>query len=52
MENEELKDMNPEEEQQPYTPRPKWQVWIARIGLVLFIAMIIMYYIHMMRGGM
>lgn len=51
MENEELKDINPEE-QQPYTPRPKWQVWAARIGLVLFIAMIIMYYIHMMRGGM
>ena len=37
--------------EQPYTPRPKWQVWAARIGLVLFVAMIIMYYIHMMRGG-
>ena len=52
MENEELKDTIAEEEQPVYTPRPKWQVWAARIGLVLFIAMLIMYYIHMLRGGM
>ena len=33
-----------------YVPRPKWQVWLARILLVLFIALIIMYYINLMRG--
>ena len=51
MENEELNDLPPEEEQQAYRPRPRWQVWVARIGLVLFVAMLIMYYIHMLRGG-
>ena len=40
------------EEQQPYTPRPRWQVWLARVCLVLFIAMITMYYINVMRGGL
>ena len=52
MENEELNDLTPEEEQPSYTPRPVWQIWLARIGLVLFIAMLILYYIHMLRGGM
>ncbi len=40
-----------QEQEQMYTPRPAWQVWAARIGLVLFVAVIVMYYIHMMRGG-
>ena len=31
----------PEEE---YTPRPAWQVWGARIALVVFILGLIMYY--------
>ncbi len=25
------------EEREEYTPRPKWQVWGARIGLVIMI---------------
>ena len=41
-----------QQEQPRYVPRPRWQVWLARIGLVLFILMIILYYIHMMRGGL
>ncbi len=40
------------QEQQVYTPRPTWQVWMARIGLVLFIAVVIYYYIAIARGGM
>lgn len=40
-----------EEPQEAYLPRPAWQVWLARICLVLFIALIIMYYINIMRGG-
>ena len=50
MENEHA-DEQLTEEQQPYVPRPRWQVWLARVCLVLFIALIIMYYIHVMRGG-
>ena len=52
MENEHLEETMPEEERNVYTPRPMWQVWAARIGLVLFIAVLIMYYVNMMRGGL
>ena len=38
-------------EKEEYKPRPTWQIWAARIGLVLFIAYVIMYYINIMRGG-
>lgn len=49
VENEEL-DLTPEEGS-GYQPRPAWQVWAARIGLVLFILVLIMYYINLFRGG-
>ena len=32
------------EETGGYVPRPAWQVWSARIGLVIFILGLIMYY--------
>ena len=48
MENEELKEQLPEE---TYEPRPTWQVWLARIGLVVFIGFLLMYYINLFRGG-
>ena len=33
-----------------YTPRPAWQVWAARIGLVLFIGLVIFSYILLASG--
>ncbi len=51
MENENLEQLPEEEERNVYVPRPRWQVWLARVCLVLFIAVIIMYYINMLRGG-
>ena len=30
--------------QEPYVPRPWWQVWGARIALVVFILGLILYY--------
>lgn len=44
-----------EEEKQPqekkgYEPRPAWQVWGARIGLVLFILLVILQLLHMVGG--
>ena len=39
------------EEQEIYTPRPMWQVWCARIGLVLFILLVIYQLIHIATGG-
>ena len=43
---------NTQQEQQPaYAPRPKWHVWAARIGLAVFIAFLVMYYLNIFRGG-
>ena len=41
-----------EEEQVPYVPRPWWQVWGARILVVIFILLVIMYYVNIARGGL
>ena len=40
------------EPEQTYVPRPAWQIWLARIALVVFILFLIMYYINIFRGGM
>ena len=48
MENEELEN----KETQGYVPRPAWQVWAARIGLVIMIIAVALYYWHIASGGM
>ena len=40
----------PSEEEKKYTPRPAWQVWAARIGLVIFVAFLVMFYVKVARG--
>ena len=40
----------PAEEEKKYTPRPAWQVWAARIGLVIFVTFLVMFYIKVARG--
>ena len=40
------------EEESGYTPRPRWQVWAARVALVLFLFVLLMYYLNMFRGGL
>ena len=40
-----------EPEKEVYVPRPAWQVWGARIALVVFILFLIMYYINVLRGN-
>lgn len=49
MENEHLEEMHTEET--VYSPRPAWQIWLARIAVALFILVVVLYYIHMFRGG-
>lgn len=39
-------------ERQPYEPRPAWQVWGARIGLVLFLLFVIWQLWVVARGGL
>lgn len=43
----------PQEEQTPpaYVPRPQWQVMAARIGLVIFLIILVLYYGIMFFGG-
>ena len=40
------------QEEEHYVPRPRWQIWVARIGLVLFILTLIAYYLNVFRGGL
>ena len=40
-----------QQEQEIYVPRPKWQVWAARVGLVLFILFVIYQFLAIARGG-
>ena len=42
---------NQQQEQETYVPRPKWQVWAARVGLVLFILFVIYQFLTIVRGG-
>ena len=52
MEEKELENQPVEAQEQPsYIPRPRWQVWGARILLVLFVILVILYYINISRGG-
>ena len=38
-------------EQEGYVPRPAWQVWAARIGLVVFIGIVIAQILHIAGAG-
>ena len=49
MDEERMDGQLPEEE--GYVPRPRWQVWSARIALVVFILILIAYYLNLFRGG-
>lgn len=40
-----------QETQEVYHPRPRWQVWAARIGLGIVILGVILYYWHIASGG-
>ena len=38
--------------EEDYIPRPRRQVWAARIGVVLMVVLVILYYITVARGGL
>ena len=38
-------------EQKRYVPRPTWQIWGARIGLVVFLLFLVLYYLILFAGG-
>ena len=39
-------------EEESYAQRPAWQVWGARIALVLFIGLVIAQILQIARGGL
>ncbi len=39
------------EEEKGYAPRPAWQIWAARIALVVFILFVIYQSLCILRGG-
>lgn len=45
-------EQNPVQEKKEYHPRPAWQIWAARVGLVIMIVSVVLYYIHIATGGM
>ena len=38
--------------QQPYVPRPAWQVWLARLGVVIMIIAFAVYCYQIATGGL
>lgn len=36
---------------EPYVPRPRWQIWGARVALVLFLLLVAASYWLIARGG-
>ena len=37
--------------EEKYSPRPKWQVWLARLGLVAFLIFVALFYFGLFGGG-
>ena len=45
-------DEKNENQEQGYQPRPAWQVWCARIGLVLFLLVVVYQVLSIAGGGL
>ena len=52
--NEQFETQEPEvqEQTESYVPRPMWQVWGARIALVLFLIFVAYQILSIARGGL
>ena len=45
-------NLQPEQEEKGYVPRPRWQVNMARLGLVIFILFVIWQLFQIAGGGL
>ena len=52
MEKKPRNETGEEEEKTGYVPRPAWQVWCARVALVIFIIIVIGQILRIARGGL
>ncbi|MBQ2928030.1 MAG: hypothetical protein IJD98_05605 [Oscillospiraceae bacterium] len=41
-----------EPQEEGYVPRPAWQVWMARVGLVLFLLFVLWQLMQIAGGGL
>lgn len=48
----ETENTAPEKDSEGYVPRPVWQVWGARVGLVVFILFVMLQILSIARGGL
>ena len=46
-----MDEMKDTQEPQGYTPRPMWQVWLARVGLVFMFLFVIYQILTIATGG-
>ena len=49
---EKMENENLQPQEQGYVPRPAWQVWGARVALVLFILVVIYQIMSIATGGL
>ena len=47
-----MEEKHESQQTEGYTPRPAWQVWAARVALVLFIIIVIGQILRIARGGL
>ena len=47
----EMKETEATAPEETYVPRPAWQVWGARVAVVLVVVLVAMYYITIACGG-
>ena len=52
MEDMEKDNLPAQEQEEAYEPRPSWQVWGARIGLVIFLIFVALQILGIARGGL
>ncbi len=51
-ENKDYSELNQVPEEEGYSPRPQWQVWGARIGLVIFLIFVAIQLMQIAGGGL
>ena len=44
-------ESNQDMREEEYTPRPMWQVWLARLGLAAFLIFLAIWYFGLFGGG-
>ena len=52
MDNTEMEMQENDLPEESYVPRPAWQVWGARVGLVIFLLFVVLQLLQIAGGGL